>query len=647
MADALPAATRPALPWEQREGATAPQASGRSLQYRLAPVDPGAIDAEGRRVRVAVSSETPVHRWFGQEILDHGPGAVRTQRLNLGAPVLHQHRMGEQVGVLEQWEIGSDRVLRAWLRFGRSRLAEEIWADIADGIRRNISVGYLIHRARAESKGPDAGKDDDEVFRIVDWEPVEVSTVSAGADPTVGVGRAFEAPVGDRQMPEVIETTEGGRGAGGAAAGAAATQAPQAQAVARDGIAAAVDAERARTSEIAALGRRYGQREAADQAVSEGQSLDAFRALLLERLGAGNLPAGDPPPPARARAPQVSAAAIGVSSGEVRQYRLMRAINAAATGDWRAAGFEREVSLAIAETVGREARGFYVPHEALLSRRDVEKAANLGAELVATEVMAEAFIDVMRNRALIGQLGAVILPGLIGDMDIPRKTAGAGFYWLDEKDDVTLDDLALDTVALTPKTVAGALPVTRRMRKQSSLAVEQLLRDDLVAGIAVEIDEKVIAGDGTGNTPTGIVNATGVSAEEYPIGGMDWASLVLMETDTRTANIVGPGSFAYLTTPGGLGEAKTAEKATGTAQFLMAGGQINGYRAEDSMNVPADSWIFGDFSQVFIGMWGVVDVQVDVAALAARDGLVVRVFQDMDCALRLPAAFTVATRAAS
>jgi HK97 family phage major capsid protein len=185
------------------------------------------------------------------------------------------------------------------------------------------------------------------------------------------------------------------------------------------------------------------------------------------------------------------------------------------------------------------------------------------------------------------------------------------------------------------------------MRKQSSLAVEQLLRDDLVNGIAVEVDEKVIAGDGTGNTPTGIVNATGINAEEYPIGGMDWASLVLMETDVRSANIAGPGSFAYLTTPAGLGEAKTTEKATGTAQFLMSGGQINGYQAADSMNVPTDNWIFGDFAQVLIGMWGVVDIQVDVAALAARDGLVVRVFQDLDTALRLPAGFTLATRAAS
>jgi HK97 family phage major capsid protein len=595
-------------------------------------------------VRVAVSSETPVARWFGQEVLDHGPGSVRTQRLSLGAPVLLQHRMGEQVGVLEEWEIGEDRVLRASLRFSRSARAEEVWRDIVDGIRRNISVGYLIHKARQEPRGPDADKDDDEVYRIVDWEPVEVSTVSAGADPTVGVGRALVLPpMGDRAMPEqsgVEEQRGAGGGRPGAGNGAGGAEAAAASSAA---VAAAVEAERARGAEITALGDRYGQREAADEAVRAGHALDTFRALLLQRLGP---PAGGSGEAPAARRP-VSAASIGMSSGEVQRYSLMRAINAAATGDWRAAGYERDVSLAIAEECGREARGFYVPHEVLLSRRELEKAANLGAELVATDLMAEAFIDVMRNRALVGQLGAVILPGLLGDVDIPRKTAGASFYWLSEKEDVTLSDIAWDTVPLTPKTVAGAVPVTRRMRKQSSLAVEQLLRDDLVNGIAVEVDEKVIAGDGTGNTPVGIINATGVNAEEYLIGGIDWASLVLFETDVLSANIAGPGSFAYLTTPAGLGDAKTTEKATGNGQYLMADGQINGYQAASSMNVPTDAWIFGDFSQVLVGMWGVVDIQVDVAALAARDGLVVRVFQDMDTALRLPAGFTVGTRAAS
>jgi len=596
-------------------------------------------------VRVAASSETPVKRWYGTEILDHGPGAVRSQRLDLGMPVLNQHAMREQLGVVEEWEIGPDRVLRAWLRFSRSARAEEIWQDVRDGIRRNISIGYMTHLARLEQTSDDGSED---VYRVIDWEPYEVSTVSAGADPTAGVGRGFEArgetsfaPTGGETMSAEATSETRGAGAGGGNGGGAPAAAPVA--ATRDLVAE----ERARAAEILALGDRHGQRAEADAAVLAGTTVDAFRALLLERLGAPE-PSGEGAPAGRGaagaggRPPAVSAATLGLSGQEVRQYRLMRAINAAATGDWKSAGFERQVSLAIAEEVGRDARGFYVPHEVLLSRRDVEKATGKGVELVATSLMAEAFIDVMRARALVGQLGAVILPGLIGDVDIPRKAAGASFYWLGEKVDVTVSELALQTVPLTPKTVAGAVPVTRRMRKQSSLAVEQLLRDDLVDGIAVQIDQKLIAGDGTGNTPVGLMSASGVGSEVVPVGGIDWATLVAMETDVRAANIVGPGSFAYLTTPAGRGAAKTTEKSDGTGLYLMEGGEINGYRAEDSTNVPANAWIFGDWAQVLIGMWGVIDVQVDTAALAARDGLVVRVFQDLDTALRLPAAFSVA-----
>jgi HK97 family phage major capsid protein len=277
--------------------------------------------------------------------------------------------------------------------------------------------------------------------------------------------------------------------------------------------------------------------------------------------------------------------------------------------------------------------------------RELEKATGKGEELVATDLLAEAFIDVMRARALTAQLGARVLPGLIGDVDIPRKSAGGAFYWLAETEDVTPSEMGLQSVALTPKTVAGALPVSRKMRKQSSIAVEQLLRDDLVDGIAVEIDRAVIQGSGASNEPTGITVASGTNAETTPVGGMDFVTAVLMETAVLAANIPSIGSFAYVTTPTLMGGAKTEEKATGTAQFLWADGQVNGYRAEYTTNCPADTWIFGDWSQVLLGLWGVVDVQVDAAALAARDGLVVRVFQDLDIALRIPAAFTVAVPA--
>ena len=68
-----------------------------------------AIDMENRTVELAFSSETPVSRWFGDEVLDHSPGAMRAERLEQGAAVLINHDWDDQVGVVERIEIGDDR----------------------------------------------------------------------------------------------------------------------------------------------------------------------------------------------------------------------------------------------------------------------------------------------------------------------------------------------------------------------------------------------------------------------------------------------------------------------------------------------------------------------------------------------------------
>ena len=102
------------------------------------------IDEEARTVEVAFSSEEPVPRWFGDEVLDHSPGSMLETRLQNGAAVLWNHDTDIQIGVVEAASIDSDRRGRATLRFGRSARAEEIWADIVDGVIRHVSVGYFV-----------------------------------------------------------------------------------------------------------------------------------------------------------------------------------------------------------------------------------------------------------------------------------------------------------------------------------------------------------------------------------------------------------------------------------------------------------------------------------------------------------------------
>ena len=142
------------------------------ITYRTFLLDRQKIDEDNRTVQLAFSSEEPVQRSFGTEVLSHGGESVRLGRLNNKAPLLINHQQEPVIGVVERATIDSDKVGRAIVRFGRSATAEEIFQDVKDGIRNQVSVGYRIHKMEKDNDSNDA------LFRAVDWEPYEVSMVS-------------------------------------------------------------------------------------------------------------------------------------------------------------------------------------------------------------------------------------------------------------------------------------------------------------------------------------------------------------------------------------------------------------------------------------------------------------------------------------
>ena len=134
--------------------------------FRTFNLNRESVDAETRTVDLAFSSEEPVERWFGNEILDHNPNAIRLGRLNGGGAVLVDHDPSDHVGVVESVSVDGDRVGRATVRFGNSARATEIFNDVMDGIRKHVSVGYRIHRMVMEEE-----KEGAESYRALDWEP--------------------------------------------------------------------------------------------------------------------------------------------------------------------------------------------------------------------------------------------------------------------------------------------------------------------------------------------------------------------------------------------------------------------------------------------------------------------------------------------
>ena len=154
------------------------------VQHRALHIESGKIDSEQRTVELSFSSEEPVERYFGTEILDHSPSSVDLSRLNNKAAVLIDHT-GDQVGVVLGAKIEDGRGV-AKIKISRSQIGQDLMQDIEDGIRTNISFGYqLLDLTRDEEA-------EEPTYRSMKWMPFEISIVGVPADATIGIGRSKE-----------------------------------------------------------------------------------------------------------------------------------------------------------------------------------------------------------------------------------------------------------------------------------------------------------------------------------------------------------------------------------------------------------------------------------------------------------------------
>lgn len=598
---------------------------------RFAVFQRESVDVEKRTVEVAFSSEEPVERWFGDEVLSHAAGAVDLSRLNDGGAVLFNHDWDDQIGVIERAWVDADRRGRALVRFGNGAKAAEKFQDVQDGILRHISVGYSIVNFEEEVS------DDNRTFTATRWQPYEISFVTVPADPTVGVGRSAEPfiknPVnptpekGNRnmdknQIPAAAETP---------AAAIPAAAVTDTNNTAERGM----QNERARVSELLAIGRSYaahGGIEEAEKVIKEGGSEAQLRAAIMANMQTK---------------PTVTAGEIGMTDKEQREFSLLRAMSAAATGKWDKAGLEREVSEELEKRHGRAAAGFFVPTDLIARAYSKGNAAN-GGNVIETDFREDLFIELLRNRLAVAQLGATVLDGLVGDITIPKHLTGNTVQWVDENGSATESNATFGQMSLKPKTVTANTELSRKFILQSSLSAEQFARSELLKAMMLGIDLAAINGKGTGNEPTGILNTAGIGAVEIGANGgaPEWKHIVALESAIAAAN-ADIGDLAYITNARVRGLLKTKLKADGVSGYIWQDGAtpLNGYRCAVSNQIPSNltkgtaankcsPLIFGNWSDLMIAHWGVLDVIVDPYTKSTAGAVRITTLQDVDIAVR-------------
>lgn len=633
-------------------------------------------EADLLELEFAFASENPVERYFGFEELEVSSKAARLDRVTQGVcQLLDNHNSRAVVGRVLSVTIGSDRVARARVRFSRSAAARDVVQDVVDGIRQGVSFAYRVHEMLLIETG-----DGGDRYRVTDWELFEITLSSMPADPTVGIHRSadevtFEAIV-SRENPEmkliralnvktgeIVEVDESLIDGKAFLRVASPIQQPETSLPtdvrpgrdntppSRDAILAA---ERERVEGVELIARQFNASEELKVRAIKGLSVEQFVAeLRLERAKKGEPLA---PPPTD----------LDLSTSDRESFKVLNAVRVLYDRKNGRRGencLELEASEEIAKRLDRQPRGFFVPYDVLnrspwngklLSER-AATTTTTGAGLVGTDLHSEGFIELLRNRSLVGRLGATIIPGLVGNVDFPKQLTDATIGWVGEGAGSGDSNLTFGVVSMTPKTVRSRIDLTRRMLLQSSPAVEGIARNSIMIGIAKGIDIAALAGAGGATVPEGVLNMSGVGSGTWVTtdGGTEFLSAIELETLIAVAN-ADPGSLAYATTPEVRGRLKGKFLSVGSGERIWTGkkgeGEVNGYSADVTNALPKTLGgggehpvIAGYWPWLYIGEWGVLDLMPDEVTLGDSAGLVLRGFQDVDVVAAHEAAFAVST----
>jgi HK97 family phage major capsid protein len=341
------------------------------------------------------------------------------------------------------------------------------------------------------------------------------------------------------------------------------------------------------------------------------------------------------------------------SGKQKRTYSLAAHLRGVLGG--KLTGAEKEAQeLAIAE---RESRGLevnpnavYVP-ESFMSRAAQQTVTQddgeYGGQLVVdgSPVLVEGFMP----KLFLEELGANVWTGLTGG-DIPLPvSSNYTFEWLEEGESLSGQKQKFVGPKLSPKRVGALVSITRKLIMQSSIDVENAIRMRLQNGIRRALESAAIQGLSVNNEPVGILNISGVSASanQTSAGAPTYANIVELQglvEDADSTEI----SMGYLCNPKLKAKLKTVSKGTDMGGAIMQNNLIDGYPTVSTSLVKKiagtpDTFpiIFGDFSQLYVGVWGGIEIVVDSGSTAAASAASVNLIINMEADVQIanPKAF--------
>lgn len=592
-----------------------PSTINRSLQIENSAI---RADDDGT-LTFPLSSEEPFGRWDGTEILIHTKASVDLEWFNGGtAPLLDNHNrhdgISRQLGVITKAWIKNKR-LYVNVKFSSRPEAQALRQDILDGIVANVSVGY--EKIAIKRDGLPEGD-----YHVTLWRPTEASFVPVPADMTVGVGRSATTTK-EALMPTPNENERSMPGI-------------------------PTDAERAEALEtslndIRALATTHNIGNIAESFIEaqirQGNtpSVEVFRGIARSEIPEGTALVNSD---------------IGLNEGERKRFSLRKFLLATGTRSTRedeeAAAFELDAVTA----AGAGAKGQYaLPSDILASWGDFEvdgvrgsvrspmgvgggaggTALQANPNIQNDDHLASRFIDNLRNRLVLGQLGMTVLDGLEGNVEIPGGDVNAQAFWLGSEDeDAAETSHSFRKITLGIKTVGNYTDMSRNFLMQSTIAAEAYARMQLLDAVAEEVDRTGFYGSGSAGQPTGIANITGIGSVTFA-GAVPTRS-ELIDMDTTIANTNKTGSPRFVTNTAMVGDLRKTLLDAGSGRFLMSSAnELEIGNSVDRTNQIVSGDIFaGMFEDFIMGTWGSLELDRSTEAKFLSGGIRLRTLMSVD-----------------
>ena len=243
-----------------------------------------------------------------------------------------------------------------------------------------------------------------------------------------------------------------------------------------------------------------------------------------------------------------------------------------------------------------------------------------GEDVVVTDFAN--ILEPLRTKNVLAESGAHLLTGLVGDLQIPAMGA-ENVNWEGETDPAQDGASTFTNVKLTPHRLSAYIDISKQFLVQDSLGAEALIRRDLVNAIQSKLEATIFSTDAAdGSKPAGIFyNVT-------PTKVTDFKGLCTLESDVEDANFYAPSK--YIVSPKAKAAMRAMAKSTKSTQLVLEGDNIDGVPVLSTGHIAKDTFAYGDWSQLYVGQWGAIDLTVDPYTKAA-DGqvrLVVNCFFD-------------------